>query len=83
MGRLIIELWIIKIVQFLKLRSTISNGLSLPREIRMVAPVRVVKIGISIKLRAGEIGVHLLTSKIAELSPKWTITGTMIRIEAI
>jgi hypothetical protein len=46
MGRLIIELWIIKIVQFLKLGSTISNGLSLPREIRMVALIRVVKIEI-------------------------------------
>jgi hypothetical protein len=30
----------------LKLGSTISHGLSLPREIRMVAPVGVVKIGI-------------------------------------
>jgi hypothetical protein len=83
MGRLVVELRIIRMVQFLKLGSIISHGLSLPQEIRMVAPVRVVKIRIWIKSRAGEIGVHLLIRKIAELSPQWTITSTMIRIRAI
>jgi hypothetical protein len=34
-----------------------------------VAPVRVVNIGIIIKSQAGEIGVHLLTRKVAKLSP--------------
>jgi len=46
MGRLAIELRIFKMVQFMALGSIISRGLSLPREIRMVAPVRVVKIEI-------------------------------------
>jgi hypothetical protein len=45
MGRLVIELRIFRMMQFLKLGSTISHGLSLPREIRMVALVQVVKIG--------------------------------------
>jgi hypothetical protein len=31
-------------IQFMKLESTISHGLSLPREIGMVAPIQVVKI---------------------------------------
>jgi hypothetical protein len=83
MGRLAIELWIIRMMQFLKLRSTISHGLSLQREIRMVAPVRVVKIGICIKYRIREIGVYLLIRKIAELSPGGTTTSTIIRIRAI
>jgi hypothetical protein len=60
MERLCIELRIFRIVQFLKLGCTISYGLSLPKEIRMVVPVRVVNIGIKIKPRAGESGVHLL-----------------------
>jgi hypothetical protein len=46
MGRLVIELQIFRMVQFLKLESTISNGLSLPQEIKMVALVLVVKIEI-------------------------------------
>jgi hypothetical protein len=46
MGRLVIELQILRIVQFMVLRSIISRGLRLPREIRMVAPVQVIKIGI-------------------------------------
>jgi hypothetical protein len=80
MGRLGIELRIIRIVQFLKLGSTISNGLSLPWEIRIVALVQVVNIGIIIKFRAGKIGFHLLIRRIAELSPEWSITSTMIRV---
>jgi len=32
-------------VQIMVLGSTISHGLSLPQEIRMVAPVRIVNIG--------------------------------------
>jgi hypothetical protein len=50
---------------------------------RMIAPVRVVKIGICIKSRTREIGVHLLLRKIAELSPGGTTTSTMIRIRTI
>jgi hypothetical protein len=55
----------------------------LPREIMMIAPVRVVKIEICIKSQTIEIGVHLLIRKIAELSPGGTTTSTMIRIRAI
>jgi len=82
-GRLGIELRIFKIVQFILLGSIISCGLSLPWEIKMVALVQVVNIGIWVKPQAGEIGVCLLTRKIAELSPGWTITSTMIRIGAV
>jgi len=42
------------------LGSIISRGLSLPREIRMVASVRIVKIEIWFKSRAVEIYIHLL-----------------------
>jgi hypothetical protein len=83
MGSLAIELQIMRMVQFLKLGSTISHGLSLPREIRMIAPVRVVKVGICIKSQTKEIGVHLLIRKIAELSPGGITTSTMIRIRGI
>jgi hypothetical protein len=48
MEDLVFELRIFRMMQFLKLRSTISHGLSLPQEIRMVAPVQVVNIGIII-----------------------------------
>jgi uncharacterized protein (UPF0147 family) len=44
MEDLVLELLIFKMMQFMKLGSTISHDLSLPREIRMVAPVWVVKI---------------------------------------
>jgi hypothetical protein len=83
MGRLVIELWIFMMVQFMVLGRIISCGLSLLWKIIMVALVRVVKIRIWIKPQVGEIGVHLLIWKFGALSPRWTIIGTMIRIWAI
>jgi hypothetical protein len=77
------ELWIFRIVQFMKLLSTISHGLSLPWEIMIVAPIWVEKIWIWFKPRLGESGVHLLIWKITELSSGWTITRTIIGIGAI
>jgi hypothetical protein len=57
--------------------------LSLPREIRMVPPVRIVNIGIWLKSQTGEICVHLIIWKFGVSSPGWTITRTVIRIGAI
>jgi hypothetical protein len=47
-GRLIIELWICLMVQFMKLWSITFKSLSLPWDIRLVTPCRV--IGITVRL---------------------------------
>jgi hypothetical protein len=40
----VIELWIFGMVQFIGLESIISHGTSIPREIRMVIPVRGIRV---------------------------------------
>jgi hypothetical protein len=46
MGGLVIEMRIFKMVQFMTMGSKISRSFSLPREIKMIAPFQVIKIGI-------------------------------------
>ena len=83
MGRLIVELQIIRMVQLIDLARVISHSISLPREIRMVAPIYGVEIGILFKPQAGERSTHLFIRRIEKLPKGWTISNLVMRIGAI
>jgi hypothetical protein len=46
-------------VQFVRLESIISHGMSIPRDIRMVIPVQGVRVRMLFKPLTRKVGVHL------------------------
>jgi len=76
---LIIELRICLMVQFMKLWSIIFKSLSLPRDIRLVTPCRVIGIRVRVIPRSRELCVHMLIRIVRKLPCSRTNFNMVIR----
>jgi hypothetical protein len=70
---MIIELWICLMVKFMKLWSIIFRSLSMPRDIRLLAPCRVIGIKVRVIPQSREQCAHMLIRIIQKLSSSRTI----------